>query len=182
MTTLDDGGAGRDPAPESDLADATASLAFEGPAAFAQALSALLDEAAARGARRLCWCDADFSAWPLGRADWIARLTRWARAGGQELVVVAADYRAIERLHPRFVEWRRDWSHRVQCLVPDESHTAGLPTLWVDTIDQALRVFDRDRWRGRAGGERIDRQRAREDFDAISQRASAGFSATTLGL
>ena len=52
----------------------------------------------------------------------------------------------------------------------------------VNTLDQALRVFDREHWRGRAGFDRVDRQRAREDFDAISQRATPGFSAVVLGL
>jgi len=70
----------------------------------------------------------------------------------------------------------------VQCLVPDDSHTAELPTLWIDSDDQALRVFDAEHLRGRLGFDRVDRQRAREDFDAISQRAGPGFAAATLGL
>ena len=156
--------------------------AFEGPAAFADALRAALREAADRGTRRLCWCDPDFSTWPLGEADWIATLVRWARPGGRELVMVASSYDAVERLHPRFVAWRRDWSHVVHGLLPDESRTTDLPTLWIDSDDRALRVIDREHLRGRSGFDRLDRQRAREEFDAISQRASPGFSATTLGL
>ena len=163
-----------------------AGIAFEGPAGFAQALHALLDAAARGGARRICWCDADFAAWPLGEAAFVDALTRWARAGGgpggRELVMIAAEYREIERLHPRFVTWQRDWSHVVQCLVPEDSFTAELPTLWIDGLDQVLRVFDREHWRGRAGFDRVDRQRAREDFEAISQRASPGFSSVVLGL
>jgi hypothetical protein len=101
---------------------------------------------------------------------------------GCELVMVARDYSVIERRHPRFAVWRRDWSHVIQCLVPDETRTAALPTLWIDSDDQALRVFDNEHWRGRVGFDRVDRQRAREDFDAILQRASPGFAAVTLGL
>ena len=186
MTTTDADGRGR-PAMDDEAGLPAArppsgGTAFEGPAAFADALRAALREAADRGTRRLCWCDPDFSTWPLGEADWIATLVRWARPGGRELVMVASSYDAVERLHPRFVAWRRDWSHVVHGLLPDESRTTDLPTLWIDSDDRALRVIDREHLRGRSGFDRLDRQRAREEFDAISQRASPGFSATTLGL
>ena len=165
-----------------DAKPPAAGRGFEGPVEFAQALRDAMATASERHTRRLCWCDEDFAAWPLGEADWIAQLTRWARIGGRELVMVARDYAVIERQHPRFAAWRRDWAHVIQCLVPDETRTEALPTLWIDSDDQALRVFDREHLRGRLGFDRVDRQRAREDFDAISQRASPGFAAVTLGL
>jgi len=156
--------------------------AFEGSAQFAEALHALLAHAEACGARRLAWCDPDFSGWPLGESAWVERLTSWVRGGQRELVMIASHWDAVPRLHPRFVGWRRDFAHAVQCLVPDEFHTPPLPTLWVDSADQALRVFDAEHSRGRAGVDRIDRQRANEEFDAIAQRATPGFAAGTLGL
>ncbi len=155
---------------------------FEGAPEFGRLLYQALRHAESAGARRLCWSDGDFAAWPLGEPGWISMLTRWARAGNRELVMIASDYRAVQRLHPRFATWRRDWSHLVQCLVPDEARTEPAPTLWVDSTDQVLRVFDREHFRGRAGFDRVDRQRAREDFDAILQRATPGFAAATLGL
>ena len=155
---------------------------FEGPKEFAAVLYQALRHAERTQARRICWCDDDFAAWPLGETDWLEMLTRWARVGGRELVMVATDYRAIERLSPRFVGWRCDWAHVVQCLVPEETRAVPLPTIWIDSADQALRVFDREHWRGRAGFDRVDRQQAREEFDAIAQRASPGFAAVTLGL
>ena len=156
--------------------------AFEGAVEFAQAAQDALAHAAEQGTRRLCWCDEDFASWPVGEVAWVAQLTRWARLGGREMVMIARDWVLVERRHPRFAAWRRDWSHVIQCLVPDESRTEPLPTLWIDSADQALRVFDRDRLRGRIGFNRVDRQQAREDFDAILQRASPGFAAVTLGL
>jgi len=165
-----------------DVQGASGGRAFEGPTEFAQSLRGAMALAVEHGTRRLCWCDEDFASWPIGENEWLAQLTRWARAGSRELVLIARDYTVIERRHPRFAAWRRDWSHVIQCLVPDESRTEPLPTLWIDSDDQALRVFDREHLRGRIGFDRVDRQRAREDFDAISQRASPGFSATTLGL
>jgi hypothetical protein len=155
---------------------------FEGQVEFAQALRSAMTLACEKGARRICWCDEDFASWPLNEADWVSQLTRWARVGGRELVMIAHDYAVIERRHPRFAAWRRDWAHVIQCLVPEDTHTQTLPTLWIDSDDQVLRVFDRDHLRGRIGFDRVDRQRAREDFDAISQRASPGFAVGTLGL
>jgi hypothetical protein len=161
---------------------ATGGRGFEGPSEFAQALRDAMAFAAERGTRRLCWCDEDFANWPIGEAGWLDQLTRWARASGRELVIIARDYSVIERRHPRFAAWRRDWSHVIQCLVPDEARTAVLPTIWIDSDDQALRVFDHEHLRGRIGFDRVDRQRAREDFDAILQRGAPGFAAVTLGL
>jgi hypothetical protein len=163
-------------------ADAPADTAFEGAAGFAEALYRALEHAHAVSARRLCWCDADFASWPLGEAAWVDLLTRWARGGARELVMLATGYEAIGRLHPRFVAWRRDFAHVVRCLVPEESHATELPTLWIDSADQAVRVFDSEHLRGRAGFDRVDRQRAREEFDAIAQRGTAGFATVTLGL
>ena len=156
--------------------------AFEGSVEFAQALKDAMAHASERTTRRLCWCDEDFANWPLGEPDWVAQLTRWAKVTGRELVMIARDWSVIERHHPRFALWRRDWSHVIQCMVPDETRTAALPTLWIDSDDQALRVFDHEHLRGRIGFDRVDRQRAREDFDAILQRAGPGFAAVTLGL
>src|ERR1700761_4168521 len=184
--TIDDA-AGRPPSMDDHAGlpgtkPAAGGRAFEGPVEFAQALRDTIAGASERGTRRLCWCDEDFAAWPIGEPDVLSQLTRWARAGGRELVVIARDYSVIERRHPRFAAWRRDWAHVIQCLVPDETRTEALPTLWIDTADQALRVFDHEHLRGRSGFDRVDRQRAREDFDAILQRASPGFAAVTLGL
>lgn len=155
---------------------------FDGPAEFADTLRELLARAESCGTTRLAWCDPDFSGWPLGEAAWVDRLAHWARGGQRELVMLAATWEEVPRRHPRFVAWRRDFAHVVQCLVPEESHSTGLPTLWIDASGQVLRVFDMEQIRGRAGFDRSDRQRAGEDFDAIAQRAGPGFSAVTLGL
>jgi hypothetical protein len=186
--TIDDRDAAGRPAAMDDVAGlpesrpAAGGMAFEGMAEFARAVQEAMAQAGECGTRRLCWCDEDFAAWPLGDARWVDNLIRWARNPGRELVMIARDWSVVERRHPRFVNWRRDWAHVVQCLVPDETRTAPLPTLWIDSDEQAIRVFDHAYWRGRAGFDRIDRQRAREDFDAVLQRAGPGFSAVTLGL
>jgi len=165
-----------------DARTAAGGRAFEGAPEFEQALRDAMGFASEHGTRRVCWCDEDFGHWPLGEADWVDQLTHWARVPGRELVMIARDWAVVERRHPRFVAWRRDWAHVIRCLEPDETRTAPLPTIWIDSDEQALRVFDTEHLRGRLGFDRVDRQRAREDFDAISQRAGPGFSAVTLGL
>lgn len=156
--------------------------AFEGAPAFAAALLQAMRHADERGARVLRWCDDDFSAWPLGDATFVAHLTHWAKAGGRQLQMVAANWDDVPRRHPRFVRWRQDWDHVVTCLEPTERHDDPLPTLWLDAADQVVRVFDREHWRGRVGADRVDRQRAQEQLDAITQRATPAFPASTLGL
>jgi len=184
--TIDDAarppGAMDDDAGPRDARLAAGGRAFEGAPEFAQALRDALANACEHGTRRLCWCDEDFASWPIGEAEWVDQLTHWAHRPGRELVVIARDWAVVERRHPRFVTWRRDWSHVIQCLVPDETRIAALPTIWIDSDEQVLRVFDAEHLRGRAGFDRVDRQRAREDFDAILQRAGPGFAAVTLGL
>jgi hypothetical protein len=156
--------------------------AFEGSAEFADAIRRVLRHATERGARQLRWCDDDFAAWPLGDAEVVDLLVEWARPGGRELVMIAARYDAVQRLHPRFVRWRQDWAHAVTCLEPAERSEDPLPGLWLDSVDQVVRVFDREHWRGRVGADRVDRQVAIERLDAISQRATPAFAASTLGL
>jgi hypothetical protein len=57
-----------------------------------------------------------------------------------------------------------------------------LPTLWIDSADQAIRVFDREHLaRPRRLRSRRSATRA-EEFDAIAQRGAAGFATSTPGL
>ena len=169
-------------APAADPQGPPAEGRFDSATGFAECIRTLMTQAAADGARRIEWCDADYLEWPIGEPAFIDTLTRWARAGGRELVMVGVDFDAVRRRHPRFAQWRSDWAHAISCLLPDEGLRDELPTLWLDTSARVLRVFDRERWRGRMGADRLDRQRAREAFDALSQRAVPSFSSTTLGL
>ena len=78
-----------------DARPPTGGRGFEGPVECAQALRDAMMHAGEQSTRRLCWCDEDFAAWPIGEADWIEQLTRWARVGGRELVMVARDWSVI---------------------------------------------------------------------------------------
>src|SRR5947209_4557356 len=73
---------GREPEPPVERGQADAP--FDGPVEFTRVLYQALLHAERVAARRMCWCDDDFAAWPLGEVDWLAMMTRWARLGGRE--------------------------------------------------------------------------------------------------
>jgi hypothetical protein len=156
--------------------------AVDSAAGFADAIRRVMRHADERDARVIRWCDEDFAFWPLGDVEFLDRLTHWARGPARELVMVAGTYELLRQRHPRFVQWRRDFGHVITCLEPSERRDDPLPTLWLDAADQVVRVFDRERWRGRVGADRVDRQLAREMLDAITQRGTPAFGASTLGL
>jgi len=157
--------------------------AFQGQAGFEDAVRALIEQAAAQGAHQLSWCDPDFLAWPLGSAEVVVALTRWAVGPGErQLLMVCASAERLFIRHPRFARWQADFAHRVRVLCPEESLRADLPTLWADSFGQVLQVFDRDRQRGRTGATRQERQRVQERIDALAQRAEPSVSNTILGL
>ena len=65
--------------------------AFEGAPAFGRMLVLALRRAADDSARCLRWCDPDFAQWPLGEPAFVDLLTRWARGGARELVMIAGE-------------------------------------------------------------------------------------------
>ncbi|WP_455566779.1 DUF7931 domain-containing protein [Piscinibacter sakaiensis] len=134
-----------------------------------------------QGCRELWFVDRDFSDWPLGDRATVDELTRWAM-GHRRLVLLAAHYDAVQRQHPRWVSWRRQWSHVVQCRAADEADVEALPTMVLAPGVLALRVHDRVRFRGRLSFQRADGVRDRDDLDAFLQRSSESFPVTNLGL
>ena len=88
--------------------------AFDGRAAFQSQLHAALDAAAREGWRELVFSDPTFADWPLGERTSIERLNAWA-SSGRTLLLLAGSFSVFERDHMRFVEWRRTWSHIVDC-------------------------------------------------------------------
>lgn len=90
---------------------------FDSRSGFRAAVLSLLSEAAkadSPGVREMVWCDADFADWPLGERDTVEALTRWA-AQHRRLTLLAIGFGRLEASAPRFVAWRRTWSHIVEC-------------------------------------------------------------------
>jgi len=150
--------------------------------AWTSALHWGLKTATGQGARQMTWVDADFTEWPLNDAGWLQQLTAWLRLPQRRLVLLAADFSAIPQQHPRFMAWRRDWSHAVEARqVPPELAT-GLPRVLLDDRQLSVQLLDPVHWRGRAAQDARVAHLIREQVDAVLQRSEIGFPVNTLGL
>lgn len=157
-------------------------VAFEGLPAFRAHVVALL-QAASRGRHDLVLCDADFEAWPLGEAAAVDAFNAWALAAGNtHAVILAAQFDAWPRLHPRWIRWRMPWSHRIRCLQAPDELAGDLPRALLLPGCAGLEVLDTAQWRGVVTRERVRLARLKEQTDAISQRSGDAFPPTSLGL
>ncbi|HEY0955131.1 MAG TPA: hypothetical protein VGE36_10265 [Roseateles sp.] len=159
---------------------------FSGRAEFQRLVVEMLSWATEQGARELHAWDASFVDWPLSNVALLASLGTWARQGRQ-LHLLALQYDDLQRRHPRFVRWRRDYAHCVtaRAVEPElrlESAPEALLLVAAPQAQLSLRLFDRHLWRGELAVEPGDRLRALEWFDALAQRSSESFAPTTLGL
>ena len=148
---------------------------------YHEALRAAFDQVAAEGCRELFLCDPDFADWPLGEVAVLEALTRWAMSH-RKLTVLALGYDEIVRRHPRWVAWRRQWSHVVDCRAIEELEPEKMPTMFLAPGLVTVRLFDARNYRASVSTEPADAIRAREDLDAVLQRSIDAFPASTLGL
>ena len=148
---------------------------------FLDAIRNAFADAAAEGCREMWICDIDFADWPLSESQVVENLTRWAYAH-RKLTVLATTYEEFHRRHARFVEWRRQWSHVVECRQLEEIEPGDMPSLLLAPGIVTVRLLDRARYRASVSIEPADAVHCREVVDAISQRSGEAFPATTLGL
>ena len=148
---------------------------------FHDAVRAAFVQAADADAAEICIVDPDFNDWPLNERALVDALGRWA-SSRHRLVVFGKRFEEMARRHARFVEWRRQWSHIVQFRTDDELEAAALPTLLVVPGAVTVRLLDRVRYRGLASARPIDLVEGKEAVDALLQRSTEAFPATTLGL
>lgn len=148
---------------------------------FHDALRQAFAEAAHVGCREMFLCDVDFADWPLGEPGVIDDLTRWALAH-RKLTLLAQSFEAVVRRHARFVQWRRQWSHVVECRALEDAEPGELPVAMLADGVIAVRVFDAVHWRGSLSHDAGDLTRCREAIDEALARSTQAFPATTLGL
>jgi hypothetical protein len=151
-------------------------------AGFVDAVRATLDAAAARSARTMLWVDPDFVAWPLDRPALIDALSAWLHRPLRRLVMLSGGYEALERAHPRFSEWRRDWTHAIDARVPTDLEGPAMPTLLLDDGPVVLELWERDPPRGRAIADAHAARAARQRIDAALQRSSPAWPLRPLGI
>ena len=154
--------------------------AFSGPVEFLQLIRDALTLAGARGWRELVISDANFEDWPLRERVVVESLQAWA-GQGRKLTLLAHRFDSMARLHPRFVTWRNQWDHIIECRVCKQVDESEFPSaIW--SPDWAMRRLDLDRSTGMAGTEPQRRQRLKELLDECRRNSAPGFSASVLGL
>lgn len=151
--------------------------AFAGRDAFRDHLRAALSQAAEQRWPELVLADPDFDDWPLGEESVADALNAWA-AHGQQLRVLAARFEPLQRRHDRFVTFRRQWSHKVECRVAASSDVPSLllAPRWL------VQRLDVERCTGLGSGDAGRVVRANELFTERWQRARPGFFSSVLGL
>lgn len=132
-------------------------------------------------AREVWLIDHRFDDWPLDDPQVLAALGAWLRQGGRRLQVLGVDFDATARALPRWVRWRRDWSHAIDAHRPVEG---GLPPalrgLWLDGL--GLQRLDAPDWRLCLFTESVQVCAVQREIADFLQRCEPAWPATTLGL
>ena len=130
--------------------------------------------------REMVFSDADFEDWPLNERVVVDALAVWIR-DAEGFVMLAKDYDKVVRLHPLFTEWRKFWSHKIDCRVCARADPQDLPSVLWSPVWVLARA-DTQRSGGVTGAEPERRIVQRQALDEWLKRSTPGFPATTLGL
>ncbi len=150
---------------------------------FADRVSAAMAMAAAEPGC-ITLSDRDFTHWPLGHREVVEAFQQWVLGSAREIhcQVLAANFDGFARSHPRWVQWRKVWSHRVLCRQAPEDLASSVPTLLVLHEKLALRVMEPLVGRGLWTRDPAVIGDWLSEVDVISQRSHDALPPTTLGL
>lgn len=158
---------------------------LDGWAAWALAVRALLSEAAAHPTDLFLFDD-DYTRWPLGEAGCVDSLEHWALSGrARHLTLLARQWDAVPRQHPRWVRWRAPWGHRVSCKSLPENEESAWQTLRPMMVLKdrlGIELLDTEHGIGHWSRRPATLQEWWRSGDAISQRSVDALPVTTLGL
>ena len=153
---------------------------FSGHEAFAGLVRHAFERAAADGWPEIILSDPSFEGWPLGETSTVHALQAWAKPG-RRLVLLAGRFDLLIRLQPRFVAWRKAWSHLIEGRVCSPSALAGLPSaIW--SRHWFLSRTDAQAGVGQYGADRVRLQALHEALQNKLKVSVSGFAPTTLGL
>ncbi len=153
---------------------------FAGREVFRQMVRDAFSSAARDGWHEMVICDPTFEDWPLRELSVVSSLHAWAK-NGRQLTMLATSFDSVARNQPRFVAFRKTWSHIIECrrfrtLVPGDFPSAIWSRNWV------MQRLDPVRSAGVSGSEPARRVRLKEVLDEKIRASVLGFPATTLGL
>jgi hypothetical protein len=153
---------------------------FSGHEAFAGLVRHAFERAAADGWPEIILSDPSFEGWPLGETSTVHALQAWAKPG-RRLVLLAGRFDLIIRQQPRFVAWRKAWSHLVDGRLCPASALHDLPSaIW--SRHWFLLRTDSEAGTGQYGAERVRLRGLHEALQHKLNVSVTGFAATTLGL
>ena len=153
---------------------------FDGREAFEGLVRTALSAAARQGWRELVLSDPDFADWPLGERASIEALQAWS-ASGRRFVLLAQRFDVVERIHARFIPWRRMWDHIIECRAVRAEGSNAVPSAIWTPVWCAHRT-DPERSRGVSGFDPRARRELREAIDEPWRAGRPAFPASTLGL
>lgn len=159
---------------------ALADRRFEGRQAFGDTIAEAIECGVQRGWRQAAFCDADFVDWPLGGRGLVSALDAWARSGCR-FTMLAQRYDALIRHHDRFVQWRRRWSHQIDCWQYPGVGIHALPSACL-TSDWLLHRIDPEHGVCVVTSDAARRLAMQENLAQLLRQSVSGFAATTLGL
>ncbi|PPE68887.1 hypothetical protein IS481_11555 [Caldimonas thermodepolymerans] len=154
---------------------------FESRSQFQDELRAAFELAATQGAREIWLCDVDYADWPLGERAVVDSLARWAHSH-RRLRVLALHFDEIVRRHARWVNWRRDWAHIVECRSIENLRPEQVPRAWLAPGLHGVRLLDDRLYRGVAENRAASMLRAAEALDELWHQGTDAFPVYTLGL
>lgn len=153
---------------------------FSGRSEFGDLIRQAFAVAAVQGWREIIICDPNFEDWPLGERAVTQALGEWSK-NGRKLTMLAKNYDEVLRKHPRFVTWRKTWSHIVECRASASTPADVLPSaLW--SPNWVMERLDLVHCVGMAGSEVSRRVNLKERLNERLLKSSLSFPATTLGL
>lgn len=153
---------------------------FSDQDAFAGLVRLALKRAATDGWPEIILSDASFEGWPLGETSIVHALQAWAKPG-RRMVLLAGRFDLLVRQQPRFVAWRKAWSHLVDGRRCPPSALQGLPSaIW--SRHWFLLRTDAEVGAGQYGADRVRLQALHEALQSKLNVSGTGFAPTTLGL
>ena len=165
---------------QNDVPESAPPGRFAGREAFRESIRQAIFAAAEQRWREMVFSDVDFQDWPLNERPVVEALGAWVR-GNSRLLMLGKRYDLVVRTQPLFTEWRRFWSHKIECRQVTQADPQDLPSaLW--SANWIVQRMDLVRSGGISGPEPERRVVLRESIDEWVRRSASGFPATTLGL